>query len=180
MILFFFLLVSIFAIIFICNRFVKIKCSHQLPNIFNLDNRNYDILVIGDIFWFDYDFEKKKVLSIAAPGRTFYASVLILERLHSLLKEGQGRVIFVIKKKNLIKRRISVFDLPFLHEVTLRNLGINKKKRLKYPFLYEPLNSLKWVGSSKKMSMIEKTTYNMEIDAFCKERNIKYELLITN
>lgn len=172
------LLFCFFSFIIFINKVVKRKCANQVPDLFDLANRNFDILVIGDYKIIDsINCQEQKKFVLTSPDRSFYASILIFERLHSLLREGQGKVIFVIRKKYLEQKSISTFDIPFLHLVTLNKLGINKRK-INLPLLYEPYKSLKLLIYPPKAKIIDVLSYNSEIDSFCKERKIKYELII--
>ena len=147
------------------------------PGTFKEKRRNFDVLVIGDM----YDVQgiipgDKTYLLFDAPNRTLFASFLILQCKFSWLREGKGKCIILCKRKNEKSKSISMFDVPFLHKILLKQYGIKRQLiELNYPLLFHPLQVLKFVCEKKHFtSSIEKCPFP-EIEEFCKQRDIELE-----
>lgn len=175
-------IVLIIVLFVILNRTVLTKSRQQIPDLFNLDCRNFDVIIIGDLC--DYSKivpQNMKVLTICAPGRTLYACELILKRIHSLLRENKGSVIFVVDKTNVDSCAISFFDIPFLHIVTLRDLKLMsnyRKLQNKYPLIFHFKNSIKWLLNQRITEYVEFFEERESLTKFCTERNIKFSIYI--
>ena len=88
--------------------------------------RNADCIVIGDV-------GKKAlkevagegtVVSICLPGCTPAGAYEMLRHTFSILKESGGRAVLVINRKNLKKRKYSLFETYFYHPTAINRLGL--------------------------------------------------------
>lgn len=147
------------------------------PGTFTEKRRNFDVLIIGDM----YDVRgiiprDKTYLQFDAPDRTLFASFLILQCKFSWLREGAGKCIILCKKSNEKKKTVSVCDAPFLHTIVLKKYKLERLQRdLKLPLLFHPLQVLKFFcGRKYTVSYIEKCPLP-EIEDFCKQRDIVLE-----
>lgn len=111
--------------------------------------RNVDYLVIGDQCKIKEIVPiGKTYVQIAAPGRSFTSSFEILRHTFSILKDNGGVVVIVGKKKS--KEKYTIFDLPYFHQVTLKRLGLQRKRILTYiPIIISPIKSIKILFSFK-------------------------------
>ncbi len=164
------------------NAFVREKILEKNPGTFTEKRRNFDVLVIGD----KYDVreivpEDKMYLQFDAPDRNLFASYLILRGKFSWLKEGEGKCIIVCKKTNEKKKNISMFDIPFLHTITINKFNLKKQQtELKYPMLFHPFLVLKFLfGRKYDVSSVELCPLQ-EIEDFCKQRDIELEYRMIN
>lgn len=157
---------------------IKRRVRAQVAGLFTTMTRNCDYLIIGDICDpYQIIPSDKKIIQISAPDRSFHASQIIFKRLFSLLDEEHGNVIFVINKKRMDSKDVSVFDLPMIHPVTLKNLKIEKlQKKNKYPLIAEPIKSMKWLVNRKYHKLFAVECVDEELIRFCKERGIGLHL----
>ena len=157
---------------------VKRRVRAQVTGLFTTMQRNCDYLIIGDICDAHQIIPSDKTfIQISAPDRSFHASQIIFKRLFSLLDEEYGGVIFVINKKRMDSKDVSVFDLPMIHPVTLKNLKIEKlQKKSKFPLIAEPLKSMKWLVNKKYHKLFAVECVDEELILFCKKRGISLHL----
>nr|WP_320016127.1 hypothetical protein [uncultured Desulfobacter sp.] len=102
------------------------------------------------------------------------ASSLIFKHVFSLLKENGGNVFFVVNRKNVFSKRITLFDVPFLHPVTIQRLVLRPLlKKSRFPLIFSPLLSVKFLLCARqKRTLCRETFPQTEIEEFCKERKI--------
>lgn len=164
------------------NHFIQKKITGKVPGTFTEKRRNFDILVIGEkIDLQGIVPQDKTYLLFDAPNRTLFASFLILQGKFSWLKEGKGKCIIVCKKSNEKKNAISIFDIPFLHIITIRKYNLEKqRKELRYPLISHPLQVIKFFfGKKYCMSTVYKCPLH-EIENFCFQRDIEFEYRVIN
>lgn len=159
------------------NTSVRKKICEKNPGTFTENRRNFDVLVIGE----KYDVtelvqEGKTYLQFDAPNRTLFASFLILQCKFSWLREGKGKCIILCRKSNEKKKNISMFDIPFLHKIIIKEFKLTKQQQeLKYPLLFHPLLVYKFfVGEKYKVCSVVKCPLP-EIEEFCELRDIELE-----
>ena len=159
------------------NRYVQNKIKDKNPKTFTEKRRNFDVLVIGE----KYDVtgiipEGKTFLQFDAPNRTLFASFLILQGKFSWLKEDWGKCVIISRKDNERKRDISMFDIPFLHVITINKFKLHRQQtELKYPLLFHPLQVMAFFfGRKYNTSSVEKCPLQ-EIEDFCAQRDIELE-----
>lgn len=137
--------------------------------------RNFDYLVVGD-FCNTEDLVPKNARSICflAPERTTEASFIIFKHIFSLLKENGGHVFFVVNRKNVFSKKITVFDVPFLHPVTIQRLGLRPLlKKSRFPLIFCPLLTAKFLLRARhNMKLCREAFPQTEIEEFCKVRKI--------
>lgn len=165
------ILFAIGVVLAIVNLYVFNKNRFWAKNINNLNviGRNYDTLIIGE------PIDKatlglpddNKTISIVCPGRSLGASIVLAYRLFSLLRPG-GTLIITSHNEG---KSISSLDIPYIHEVTLLEMGIDRRKQY-LPLVFNPLMSLKVVFGVITQGVV-KGENNRELEEFCTSRNIK-------
>ena len=164
------------------NSYVRKRISEKNHGTFTENRRNFDVLVIGDMYDVkDIISQKKTYLQFDAPDRTLFASFLILQGKFSWLNEGKGKCIIVCKKNNEKKKNVSMFDIPFLHTIIINKYKLKKQQaELKYPLLSHPLQVCKFIfGQKYNISSVEKCPFP-EIEEFCAQRDIEFEYRVIN
>lgn len=147
--------------------------SYWAVNINNLYviSRNYDTLIIGEPIQIKNKKKLGKYICITCPGRSVKASKLIAYRLFSLLKP-KGRLI--ITYHSTISNSISSLDIHYIHDVTLLEIGIKKVKRF-FPLLLNPFRTLKLLFGFKYRQFEKNDNQNIDLENFCKKRNLILE-----
>lgn len=103
-------------------------CKEKFPGTVTSARRNYDFLDVGNI---RFNANEENILDITGVRRNLYTDILIIERYYSFLKP-YGTVVVCINFKDkyyLTSRKVSVFDITALHEVTLWEHGIDARGR---------------------------------------------------
>lgn len=162
-------------ILFFANKEVYYKNTYICYNLFTKIGRNYKHLVISD--WYKYtEQENIDFLVLKSPtARSRKAIYELVKRLYSLLDEDGGELIIICHRKHKDNNKFSIFDIPYLHDITLYETKNAYMKRLcKYPLLFSPVGSIKLLTGYCSNKSIESVScaYD-EITTFCKERNIK-------
>lgn len=175
------LFIDLFGIILLLIDVKSIQSIHAQMNPFDAYcwTRNVDYLIIGE------PCEPLSVLpdknytyvQIKAPGASEFALYQILRRTFSILKE-QGTVIFAINKNNINKKRIRVFDIFFLHDVTIQEMKLNRLSRLKkFVLIANPYSCIQLLSGTSYHDIKELKNYNSKIvDKFCVERKIFFQV----
>lgn len=135
--------------------------------------RNIEHLIIGD-FCNPSEFipEGRSYIAILAPDRSLNAAFEVFRHTESILDENKGNVIFVCKKRNNNKG-LSLFDVPFMAEVTVLQKKLQKLvHKSHYPIFYAPWQSFRFL-----LDLSWKTNWHEEIvpdhiKDFCMERHI--------
>lgn len=138
--------------------------------------RNVDYLIIGDLIRLDFlNSMDYRIVQILSPDRTLEGAFWVLKRTFSLVNEESGKVIIAIKKNNIEKKHVSIFEYPFLSNIHKNILGItNLERKRRYPLFYSPIISLKLIIGHCHTSY----PYNCpseEILTFCQERGLCLE-----
>lgn len=133
--------------------------------------RNVDYLVIGGCCNAkDYVPAECSYVQIAAPGRGYHSSFQILRHTHSILKEEGGTIIIAIGKSRNV---FTVFDIPFLHPVTIKKYRLERLcRRSKFPLIFAPIASVKFMFGRGSMYQLLQDVPD-ELKTFCDERNHK-------
>lgn len=163
----------IFAkILLIINQ--RIYRSLFAPNEMTYLERNYDYLIIGDVEGIKKLVpQRKKVLKFVFPGRSLFASYIILQHVFSWLDESKGTVIILTDRKNLSRREISEYDMPLLHRITISRLSLSNKVTC-YPLFKNPLLSIKYLlNRILPISYSQIESPLQELSVFCEKRNIR-------
>nr|WP_298671519.1 hypothetical protein [uncultured Prevotella sp.] len=160
----------VILLLFLLNLHVFNKNRFWACNINNLNviGRNYDTLVIGEpISKETISLDNNKYIFITCPGRSMGASIILAYRLFSLLHSG-GTLILAYHKAG---EKISSLDIPYIHDVTLFEKNIKRKKEY-FPLFLNPIQSLKLVmGVTHHHAKATKNVNKLE--DFCKSREIK-------
>lgn len=154
----------------ILNLHVFNKNRFWARNINNLKviDRNYDTLIIGEtIELSSLVINTGKSISVTCPGRSKKASTILAYRLFSLLENG-GTLVIAYQRIN--GERISTLDIPYIHDVTLKEMDINIRKKY-FPLLFNPIQSLK-VACGCRCHHVALTENDKELTAFCDSRQI--------
>lgn len=178
--LFWAVLVSLLGILFLLlNLWAKKKIAWNADHMFSEIGRNYDYLLIGEPW--DYAKLDGKALCFFSPNRTFLSSYELTRRLFSLLKENTGTLIISCREKCLDDKKLSVLDIPYLHETQRYKYGIRKAKLKTYlPFVFAPLSTICYLLMKKRkcVAQIDVTNYPQLAD-FCAQRNINCQIVKT-
>lgn len=152
----------------------KISASESIVFTSTSNIRNIDRLVIGDMFSLPPELSDGIILQLAAPGRTLEACFEILRHTHSILRDdGTSEVIIAVKKRNIKKTRFSIFDIPFLHYITIERKKLNKlKTNAYYPLAYDPIGAILYLLKIDSRNYYETFDLSAEFTEFCKERGI--------
>ncbi len=142
--------------------------------------RNVDFLLIGTLFDAkSFVPEGKSFVQISSPKRGLFSSYQILRHTHSILKEEGGTVVLAFERN---RDNFSLFDMPFMHPVTIKKYGLESlKRKSRFPLLFAPVKSLFLIigGGGGKNSFIqftdEKNQVYSDTAVFCKERG--YQLI---
>lgn len=166
---------AVFIVLCVLNLKVFNKNRFWAKNINNLHviGRNYDVLLIGEPIADSLSpiVNKEngaKTIHITSYGRSLEASSILAYRLFSLLRPG-GKLIITYKNK----KGVSTLDIPYIHDVTLNEIGKNRK--IQYlPLFLNPRKSLGVLWGVKHSKGL-KVDNDVELSAFCSERNIDLE-----
>lgn len=177
-----FLLASLTSVLVVyANKKVRQK-SGRVRSVFSLipsSPRNFDYLVIGEYWNIGNQIPKgERAIYFSAPGRTMGAAFTILQHVFSVLKEN-GTVILIVKNKNIESNSFTVFDIPYLHPVTIRRLGLAAlSRKSRYPLIFSPIYSIKFLFPAPKQSELTiRAVFEEKIQKFCEERNISIIIL---
>ena len=110
--------------------------------------------------------------AVQFPNRSLRASWHIFMHMESVLEEN-GRLI-IIHDNSRPQDKLTIFDLPYLSLITLKELDMEKHQwKLKYPLLWEPFLSFKYLSGHKKDGYEQQNCPLQELNQFCKERGIE-------
>ena len=162
------------AILFWLNRKALKKIQDQKePFKIGGKIRNVHYLIIGDMAEPSTMVPpNQSFVQIKAPNRSLKASFEILRHTSSILDEDKGNVIIAVKKRN-IENTFSVFDIPFLYNLSIKKLRVgNLSKMSKYPILKDPVSTVLLVINHCSKRWHLSTCPNEDVVKFCVERNI--------
>lgn len=172
--------IGIISMLFLLlNLYAKNKIAWNADHLFSDIGRNYDYLLIGEPW--NSDELKGKKICFFSPNRSILSSHELGRRLFSLLKEETGTLVISCREGLLDTRKLSVLDIPYLHETQQHKYGITHGKLKTYlPFVFAPLESLRYFLSPmrEKVSEISLSEYAL-LAEFCKVRNIKLLIIKT-
>lgn len=168
--------VLLLLILYLLNRSVirKIELQRTAFQI-NGNIRNVDYLIIGDMINSCLVVPPgKSFVQINAPNRSLTAAFEILKHTSSILDEDCGNVVIAVAGKNVRTEKIfSVFDVPFLYNLTIQKYNLeNIAKISRLTFLIKPLSSIKLLLNINVKKWEEVKCSNNDIIRFCDERNI--------
>lgn len=166
-----YILFTVGVVLTIVNLYVFNKNRFWAKNINNLKviGRNYDVLVIGEpVEQRTLQLsDNKKSISIVCPGRRLGASKVLAYRLFSLLRPGGTLIVTYHNPEDTI----SSLDIPYIHDITLLEMGVRQKKKY-FPLIFNPISSLK-VALGTIRHHGEKTENDCDLEKFCISRDIK-------
>lgn len=161
------------------NLYAKNKIAWNADHLFSDIGRNYDYLLIGEPW--NCDELKGKKICFFSPNRSMLSSHELGRRLFSLLKEETGTLVISCREGQLGSKKLSVLDIPYLHETQQHKYGITHGKLKTYlPFVFAPIESLRYFLSTKreKVAEVSLSEYASLVD-FCKVRNINLLIIKT-
>lgn len=162
------------------NNRIKIANHNALSILHNRQNiTKINTLIIGDTCSpsVTEKYTTSNTLAIQFPDRSLEASIQILMHVVSILEE-HGRCI-IIHDNAIAGNKLTIFDLPFLHPITIKELQLEEsKKKSAYPLIYAPIKSIKYLLGVKKDNFKETKCPVEELYTFCEER--KLELIYLN
>lgn len=171
-----YLLAGILFLLFWLNNYVYKKTAYNAIHLFSSVGRNYKKLIIGeacDVKQIVGD-EPNYIFFLSPGKRSIQITIELVKRLYSLLDEDSGELYIVLDPKAKDIHGVSVFDIPYLHDITLKSLDIQNKKLLcRFPLFLEPMASIKFLlNRSPHFKLIEGVFPSEDLAVFCKERNI--------
>ena len=160
---------------------VKRILDEQTSYVYGIKQaRNVDYLIVGDMADIrDICEEGKKIVCIMSPNRSLECSFWILKRMFSLLDEKAGKAIIIVKKENIKKQGVTLFEYSFLSPVYRNILKVSYlEKQRKHPFFYSPIRSFLLVCGIKHKS-VKTGCLDNNIEEFCRVRgiNVEYRLI---
>lgn len=140
--------------------------------------RNVDSLIIGEACNpKEVGVNRKRFVQIRNPGLSEEGAYQILRRTHSILKDN-GNVVVALEKKNMGSKKLGLMDTFFMHEVTIKEYGIEKQAKCrKLVFFIHPIRSLEIV-SKKCKSGFSLSGGGTGLEDFCCERGLNYQLYV--
>lgn len=154
------------------------KRLSQNTRIFNAQSliRNVDCLHIGECT--DDVVDLKNDLFLHVPYANLSSSFEIIRATHSILKEN-GTIVLALRKSEENKKRYSIFEMIYYHQITLNRLNLNRKNKVerKFPLLFSPKRSIAFIIKKPK-NYTECNCPSKEIIDFCNERG--YKLIYRN
>lgn len=173
------ILVFLFGLVCMYLNIVVYKKNAYIARHINTEvPRNIDRLIIGDFCNTEELVKDKVCVCKQSPIRLSNEAIVILaKRLFSLLDENSGILTIVQKSGKHQATGVNVFDLPYLHENTIADLRLEKKRKLcKFPLLLSPIGSLRILLKCKGSSNLTKEACPIDsLVSFCELRNIKLE-----
>lgn len=171
---------AIIIVVFIANELTVRKMNQQKALFGTYSKiRNADFLVIGDIPHKTAQriSERGKTVTIYLPGCTLAGAYEVLRHTFSILKENGGRVVLVVRKKNIEKTGYSPFEISFFHPVTINRLELkNVKFMRRFPIVFAPVKSMMFLSGIKEAKSVSEFC-DKEISAFCSERGLEGKIL---
>ena len=161
----------------VLNLYAKKKIAWNADHLFTDIGRNYDYLLIGEP-WHHESLKGKKICFFS-PRRSLLSSYELGRRLFSLLKEDTGTLIISCRESMIGTDKMSVLDIPYLHEMQLHKYGITHKKLKTYlPFVFAPFETLCYFLSVERKPDVELSLSDFEeIVEFCKLRKINLKII---
>lgn len=183
-----FIILSFFmmvAVLLVANNIVRKKINDPISKLSSLrEIKSYNTIVIGDYcekeVYLPY-CGKGNVLEFICPKRSIDASYQILRHTFSVLEENGTCII--VNGNNSERNRYSVFDLPFFHFITLKELKLETlKSKSRWPLLFYPVCSIMILaGMRSRKFRLNKNLQNIsEIKEFCEKRNLSLIYLSSN
>lgn len=151
------------------------KVAYNVINLFSTIGRNYQYLIIGELCDLSTLIPKgAHHIDFLAPRRSAYSCLELTKRLYSLLDEENGELLIIVTKEEENSRKISVFDIPYLHEVTLKILHLSWMRNLRFlPLCFAPFSAFSYFFPLKKVEFIDAVCPSKELLNFCESRNIR-------
>lgn len=161
------------------NLYAKNKIAWNADHLFSDIGRNYDYLLIGEPW--NYDEFKGKKICFFSPNRSMLSSHELGRRLFSLLKEETGTLVISCREELFDSKKLSILDIPYLHETQQHKYGITHGKLKTYlPFVFAPIESLRYFLSTKREKVAEVSISEYaSLAEFCKVRNINLLIIKT-
>lgn len=161
------------------NLYAKNKIAWNADHLFSDIGRNYDYLLIGEPW--NCDELKGKKICFFSPNRSMLSSHELGRRLFSLLKEETGTLVISCREALFDSKKLSILDIPYLHETQQHKYGITHGKLKTYlPFVFAPIESLRYFLSTKREKVAEVSISEYaSLAEFCKVRNINLLIIKT-
>lgn len=173
-------IIGIICMLFLTlNLYAKNKIAWNADHLFSDIERNYDYLLIGEPW--NCDELKGKKICFFSPNRSMLSSHELGRRLFSLLKEETGTLVISCREGQLDSKKLSILDIPYLHETQQHKYGITHGKLKTYlPFVFAPIESLRFFLSTKREKVaVVSPSENASLADFCKVRNINLLIIKT-
>ena len=169
-------LTVILLLMFWINYKVYKATSYNATHLFSTIGRNYRCLIIGEVCDLSpLKFDLSECICFLSPARrSMLATKELIKRLYSLLDEDKGHLYIILRKESVSNTKISVFDIPYLHEITMNLLKIRYMKLIsKFPLFMDPISCARYLLKLNCSSdLVEADCPSKEISDFCQERNI--------
>lgn len=163
-------------LLLVADHIVERKANKSQLLCANRQVKTTDCLVIGDMCHSDIlesnGIAFENVLFITVPGRSLEASYVILAHTFSILN-GALPTCIITHRKGKCKCPFTLFDTPYLHFLTIQELGLEKlAANAHHPLLHEPANSLRILLGCKPKGYVQTDCPDCRIVQLCQERGI--------
>lgn len=173
------------AVLFVANNIARKKIHAPMAKLSSSrEIKSYNTIVIGDYCKKDVYLSycrEGAVLEFTCPQRSINASYQILLHTFSILEENGTCII--ISGKDGKKNEYSVFDLPFLHFITLKELKLETLScKSHWPLIFSPVRSIRILAGmrSGKYHLNNNLQDISEIKEFCDRKGIRLIYLSSN
>lgn len=180
-----FWIISVFILVVLVFLYLnrKVLKDTNKSNFFSAKReiKQYKTLVIGDFCSPDslssYIVDDETTLLIMIPDRSLEASYQILLHTVSIL-DKEATFVLVCGMKNA-DNLYTVFDMPYLNQVTKKELGIeNLDKKARYPLAFEFYRSMRILLKMYSRNFAEIECTDERICSFCSRKNIRLVTLV--
>lgn len=159
------------------NVIVYEKTSYNAKHLFSTIGRNYKIMIIGencDVSQLTENISDS-ILFLSPSHLSMFAAGLLVKRLFSLLDEENGQLFLILHQESIRSNKISVFEIPYLHTITLNALHLQHMKwKSRFPLFSCPIDSLEYlISHPRRRVLVEAKCPSDDILSFCHERNIQ-------
>lgn len=171
------ILLALAMLLLVADHAVERKANKFRLLCANREVKTTDCLVIGDMCSNDIAASNgiafENALFITAPDRSLEASYVILAHAFSILN-GATPTCIITHKKGRCKRPFTLFDTPYLHFLTIRELGLEKlADKARHPLWHEPAKSLRILFGCNPKGYVQADCTDSRIVQFCQERGIR-------
>lgn len=160
------------VVFFFINEYILRKIRKELePFGVYSEIRNVDYLILGNPLQVaDYVPVGSSYVEVCAPNRSYDSTWQLLRHTHSILKDG-GTVLMAVDRN---RKGFSVFDIPFLHPITIKKYHIERLKKMShFPIIFALSASIRLAFGRGYSSYNVSQNIPDKLKEFCDARNYK-------